>query len=92
MVAHPLILGNNIVGFAGYSRLGSVGLVQWRAAVDKGVRSHSSSFCRRFHLARPNEHVGENERSAVDKAAEAWLRRECVKPKVHGGAFHASNE
>ena len=40
-----------------YSRLGFVGIVQWRAAVNKGVCDHSSAFRRCLHLGRANEHV-----------------------------------
>ena len=43
-----------------YSRLGCVGIVQWRAAVDKGVRYRSSAFRRCLYLGRAHEHVSQN--------------------------------
>ena len=51
------IIVGNIVGFAAIAALGFVGIVQWRAAVNKGVCDHSSAFRRCLHLGRANEHV-----------------------------------
>jgi hypothetical protein len=55
-----------------YSRLGRVGIVQWRATVDKGVRYHSSAFRRCLHLGRANEHISQQVRPCA--FAEGWVR------------------
>jgi hypothetical protein len=55
---NAIILGN-MVGFGAIAALDVWGLFSG-AAVDQGVRDHSSAVRRGLHLGRANEHVSEN--------------------------------